>query len=128
MNIKQNHPNSFKNTNNFDSNGGDDGVINGGLDQREQTDKVIDEVMNSLDKNNIARGDLLNALNGVIETFKAIQDAVKEDPVLNKKVTEATEAYIKNSTHLTELLTLIKNFDVQGLKYSVESLQATTLS
>ncbi|GJU08122.1 hypothetical protein Tco_1124552 [Tanacetum coccineum] len=34
MNIKQNHPNSFKNTSNFDSNGGDDGVINGGLDQR----------------------------------------------------------------------------------------------
>ncbi|GJT54887.1 retrovirus-related pol polyprotein from transposon TNT 1-94 [Tanacetum coccineum] len=31
MNIKQNHPNSFKNTSNFDSNGGDDGVINGGL-------------------------------------------------------------------------------------------------
>ncbi|GJZ54817.1 zf-CCHC domain-containing protein [Tanacetum coccineum] len=34
MNIKENHPNSFKNTSNFDSNGGDDGVINGGLDQR----------------------------------------------------------------------------------------------
>nr|GEX80386.1 hypothetical protein [Tanacetum cinerariifolium] len=34
MNIKKNHPNSFKNTSNFDPNGGDDGVINGGLDQR----------------------------------------------------------------------------------------------
>nr|GEY81930.1 hypothetical protein [Tanacetum cinerariifolium] len=34
MKIKQNHPNSFNNTSNFDSNGGDDGVINGSLDQR----------------------------------------------------------------------------------------------
>ncbi|GKA31121.1 hypothetical protein Tco_0717426, partial [Tanacetum coccineum] len=81
------------------------------VDHREQTDKVINAAMNSLDKNNIARGDLLNSLNGVTETLKAIQDVVKEDLVLNKKVIKATEAYIKNSTHLTELLTLIKNFD-----------------
>ncbi|GJR36615.1 hypothetical protein Tco_1212299 [Tanacetum coccineum] len=79
----------------------------------EQTDKVIDAAMNSLDKNSITRGDLLNALNGVTETLKAIQDAVKEDHVFNKKVIEATEAYTKNSIHLTELLTLIKNFDFQ---------------
>ncbi|GJZ16376.1 retrovirus-related pol polyprotein from transposon TNT 1-94 [Tanacetum coccineum] len=36
---------------------------------------------------------------------KFIEDAVKEDPALNKKVFEATEAYTKNSTSLTELLT-----------------------
>ncbi|GKD84891.1 hypothetical protein Tco_1356045 [Tanacetum coccineum] len=83
--------------------------------------------MNSLDKNNIARGDILNALNGVAITLKAIQDAVKEVPALNKKVIEATKAYTKNSTHLTELLTLIKNFDFQGFKFLVESLQATAL-
>ncbi|GKB25528.1 hypothetical protein Tco_0864929 [Tanacetum coccineum] len=81
------------------------------VDHMEQTDKVIDAAMNSLDKNSIARGDLLNDLNGVTETLKAIQDVVKEDLVLNKKVIKATEAYTKNSTHLTELLTLIKNFD-----------------
>nr|GEZ74910.1 uncharacterized mitochondrial protein AtMg00810-like [Tanacetum cinerariifolium] len=34
------------------------------------------------------------------------KDAVKEDPVLNKKVIEAIETYTKNSSHLTELLTL----------------------
>nr|GFB71724.1 hypothetical protein [Tanacetum cinerariifolium] len=62
--------------------------------------------MNSLNKNNIARDDLLNALNEVTKTLKSIQDAVKEDPVLNKKVIEAIEAYTKNSSHLTELLTL----------------------
>ncbi|GKC52888.1 hypothetical protein Tco_1075633 [Tanacetum coccineum] len=94
---------------------------------RDQTNKVINAAMNSFDKNNIARGDLLNALNGVTETLKAIQDAVKEDLVLNKKVLEATEAYTKSSTNLTKLLTLIKKFDFQRLKSSVESLQATAL-
>nr|GEV72642.1 hypothetical protein [Tanacetum cinerariifolium] len=36
----------------------------------EQSDKVIDAAMNSLDKNSIARGDLLNSINGVTYTLK----------------------------------------------------------
>nr|GEW12250.1 hypothetical protein [Tanacetum cinerariifolium] len=39
----------------------------------------------------------------------------------------ATEAYRKNSINLTELLTLIKSFEFQGLKSSVESLRASAL-
>ncbi|GJZ87309.1 hypothetical protein Tco_0658919 [Tanacetum coccineum] len=105
-----------------------EGYYEENIDQREQTDKVIDAAMNSLDKNNIARGDLLNALNGVTKALKAIQDVVKEDHVLNKKVLEATKAYTKSSPHLTKLLILIKNFDFQGLKSSVEFLQATALT
>ncbi|GJW86747.1 hypothetical protein Tco_0162087 [Tanacetum coccineum] len=54
-------------------------------------------------------------------------DVVKDDVALNKKVIEATEAYTKNSTALTKLLILVKNFDFQGLKSSVESLQAIAL-
>nr|GEX41653.1 hypothetical protein [Tanacetum cinerariifolium] len=77
-----------------------EGYYEENVDHMEQTDKVIDAAMNSLDKNSIARGDILNALNGVTKTLKSIQDAVKEDHVLKKK----------------------------GLKSSVESLQATTLS
>ncbi|GKD86070.1 hypothetical protein Tco_1357224, partial [Tanacetum coccineum] len=52
------------------------------------------------------RTNLLKALTEVNETLKVIQDAVKDDLALNKKVIEATEAYTKNSTALTELLTL----------------------
>ncbi|GJS54617.1 hypothetical protein Tco_0627979 [Tanacetum coccineum] len=70
---------------------------------------------------------LLKALTEVTETLKVIQDAVKDDLALNKKVIEATEAYTKNSTALTELLTLVKNFDFQGLKSLVEFLHATAL-
>ncbi|GKE29658.1 hypothetical protein Tco_1445042 [Tanacetum coccineum] len=74
------------------------------------------------------RANLLKALNGVTETLKVVHEAVKDDPALNRKVIKATEAYTKNSTSLSELLTLIKNFDFQGLKSSVESLQATAIS
>nr|GEX57057.1 glyceraldehyde-3-phosphate dehydrogenase, cytosolic [Tanacetum cinerariifolium] len=105
-----------------------EGYYEESVDHMEQTDKVSDAAINSLNKNSIARGDLLNALNGVTGTLKAIQYAVKENHVLNKKVIEATKAYTKIPTHLTELLTLIKNFNFQGLKSLVESLHATALS
>ncbi|GKE80745.1 hypothetical protein Tco_1550745 [Tanacetum coccineum] len=105
-----------------------EGYYEENIDHMEQNDKVIDAAINSLDKNSIAKGDLLNALNGITKTLKAIQDAVKEDPALNKKVIKATEEYIKNSIHLTERLKLVKNFNFQGLKSSVESLQATEIS
>ncbi|GJS25633.1 hypothetical protein Tco_0454265 [Tanacetum coccineum] len=62
--------------------------------------------MDSLDKTATNRVNLLKAFNGVTETLKVVQDAVKDDPVLNKKVIEATEAYTKNSSSLTELLSL----------------------
>ncbi|GJX08078.1 hypothetical protein Tco_0196010 [Tanacetum coccineum] len=104
-----------------------EGYYKENVNHKEQTDKVIDAAMNSLHKNSITRGDLLNALNVVTDTLKTIQDVVKEDFVLNKKIIKATKAYTKNYTHLTKLLTLIKKFDFQGLKSSVESLQATTL-
>ncbi|GJU00865.1 hypothetical protein Tco_1111203 [Tanacetum coccineum] len=63
----------------------------------------------------------------ILGSLKVIQDAVKEDPALNKKVIEAIETYTKNSTNLTELLSLIKSFNFHGLKSSVESLQASAL-
>ncbi|GJW60921.1 hypothetical protein Tco_0110256 [Tanacetum coccineum] len=53
-------------------------------------------------------------------------EAVKDDPALNKKVIEATKAYIKNSTSLTELRTLVKSF-YHGLmpSRSVPTLQCS---
>ncbi|GJT74943.1 putative reverse transcriptase domain-containing protein [Tanacetum coccineum] len=59
----------------------------------------------------------------ILENIRKIHNAVKEDPALNKKVLEATEAYIKNSTTLTEQLTLMKTFDLSGLKSLTESLK-----
>ncbi|GKC07049.1 hypothetical protein Tco_0998659 [Tanacetum coccineum] len=63
----------------------------------------------------------------IFSSFKEIQDDVKEDPALNKKVLEAAEAYIKNYINLIELLSLVNGFDFLGLKSSIESLQAAAL-
>nr|GEV41700.1 hypothetical protein [Tanacetum cinerariifolium] len=49
-----------------------EGYYEENINHKEQTNKVIDAAMNSLDKNSIARGDLLNALNRVTEALKAI--------------------------------------------------------
>ncbi|GJT18683.1 hypothetical protein Tco_0877389 [Tanacetum coccineum] len=63
------------------------------------------------------------SLRMILENIREIHNVVKEDPALNKKVLEATEAYTKNSTTLTELLTLMKTFDLSGLKSLTESLK-----
>ncbi|GJW08914.1 hypothetical protein Tco_1571337 [Tanacetum coccineum] len=67
----------------------------------------------------------VEGINKILTNLKEVQDAVKEDPALNKKVIEVVEAYTKNSSSLTELLTLVKDFDFPGFKSTVESLQAT---
>ncbi|GJY36238.1 hypothetical protein Tco_0421616 [Tanacetum coccineum] len=68
-----------------------EGYYEENVDQMDQTNKVIQAAMNSLDKNSITKGDLLNALKGVTETLKAIQYVIKEDLALNKKAAIRTE-------------------------------------
>ncbi|GJR08044.1 hypothetical protein Tco_0790696 [Tanacetum coccineum] len=85
-----------------------EGYYEENVDHRKQTDKLVQATMDSFDKTATDRVNLLNALNGVTDTLKAVQDAVKDDPTLNKKVIEATKANIKNSFALTGLLSLIK--------------------
>ncbi|GJW31330.1 hypothetical protein Tco_0051362 [Tanacetum coccineum] len=63
-------------------------------------------------------------MRAILANLKEVLDAVKEDPALNKKVLEATEAYTKNSTNLTDLLSLIKNFDFQGIEHTQAALRS----
>nr|GEW84348.1 hypothetical protein [Tanacetum cinerariifolium] len=70
------------------------------------------------------KSDHVTGLNMILTNIKEVQDVIKEDHALKKKVLEAAEAYIKNSTNITELLSLVKNFDSLGFKSIVESLQA----
>nr|GEV90319.1 hypothetical protein [Tanacetum cinerariifolium] len=53
-----------------------------------------------------------------------LEDTIKEDPSLNKSVLDVAESYTKNTSNLTELLTLVKDLDSPGFKTTVESLQA----
>nr|GEU66078.1 copia protein [Tanacetum cinerariifolium] len=63
-------------------------------------------------------------LNRILANLQEVHNVVKEDPALNKKVLEAAEAYTKNSSNLTELLTMVKNFDFPNLKSTVETFLA----
>ncbi|GKA00105.1 hypothetical protein Tco_0672655 [Tanacetum coccineum] len=67
----------------------------------------------------------IEGIEWVTETLKVVQEVVKDDPALNKKVIEATEAYTRNFSNLTELLILIKGFDINGLMSAVEFIKAT---
>ncbi|GJR32151.1 hypothetical protein Tco_1108383 [Tanacetum coccineum] len=71
----------------------------------------------------------LQGLNRILNNLQEIQNAIKENHALNKKVLEAAEAYTKNSTNLTELFTMVKNFDFPNLKMTrIENTQATIQS
>nr|GEV56165.1 ribonuclease H-like domain-containing protein [Tanacetum cinerariifolium] len=59
----------------------------------------------------------------ILNNLQEVQNVVKDDPALNKKVLEAADTYTTNSTNLTELLTLVKDFDFPGFKTTIESLQ-----
>ncbi|GKC64282.1 hypothetical protein Tco_1096880, partial [Tanacetum coccineum] len=77
-----------------------EGYYEENIDHMEQTNKLVQANIDSLDKIATDRTNLLKTLNEVTETLKVIQNAVKDDLTLNKK----------------------------GLKSSIESLQATALS
>ncbi|GJR54289.1 hypothetical protein Tco_1404810 [Tanacetum coccineum] len=67
-------------------------------------------------------------INRVSTNLQEVQNVVKEDPTLNKKVLEADEVDTKNSSNLTELLTLVKDLDVLSIKSTIESLQAAIIA
>ena len=52
-----------------------------------------------------------------------MKEAIKDDLALNKKVLEALETYIKNSTNLIELISMLNSFDLKGLISSVKLLK-----
>ncbi|GJZ31536.1 hypothetical protein Tco_0576583 [Tanacetum coccineum] len=66
----------------------------------------------------------IEGLNKIITNLKSVQDAVKEDPALNVKVLEATEAYVKNSSNLIKLNTDMKEI-IEGLRTTLEAIQNT---
>ncbi|GJZ17672.1 hypothetical protein Tco_0553795, partial [Tanacetum coccineum] len=85
------------------------------VDHKDHTDKLVQANMDCHDKNSTKRAELLTALNGVNETLKVIQEAVKEDPALNKKV-----------LNLGPRMTAIENSQA-AIRYEVSSLRQDTL-
>ncbi|GKF72483.1 hypothetical protein Tco_0208597, partial [Tanacetum coccineum] len=69
---------------------------------RDQTDKLVEASMSSLEKSSNTISDLYKGFNIITELLKEIKNVVKDDPVIHKKISEATEPFTKISTNKTE--------------------------
>ncbi|GJT68516.1 retrovirus-related pol polyprotein from transposon TNT 1-94 [Tanacetum coccineum] len=94
---------------------------------RDQTDKLVEAFTSSLGKSNTTISDLYKDLNIITELLKEINNAVKDDPVINKKISEATELFTKISTNITKVLSLVKGFSFSDLQSSVNALPTHAL-
>ncbi|GKC36455.1 retrovirus-related pol polyprotein from transposon TNT 1-94 [Tanacetum coccineum] len=68
----------------------------------DQTDKLVETTMCTIDKGSIAIKDLYRGLNVITKLLKNINNAVKDDPATNKKIDEAIETFAKISTNTIE--------------------------
>jgi hypothetical protein len=67
----------------------------------------------------------LESLKELATGVKSVQESVKDDPELNKKLLQASKNYQVNAVAITELLGLIKGSNVQNLSSTVESLKSS---
>ncbi|GJX72180.1 hypothetical protein Tco_0309351 [Tanacetum coccineum] len=70
---------------------------------RYHTKKLVESSMSYLDKSSNTISDLYKGLNIITELLIEIKNAVKDDSVINNKISEATESFTKFSTNITDL-------------------------
>ncbi|GJT11246.1 hypothetical protein Tco_0858288 [Tanacetum coccineum] len=84
------------------------------------TEKLVEASMSSLDKSSNTISDLYKGLNIITELLKEIKNAVKDDSVINKKISEATESFNKFSTNITDLQSSVNTLQAHALKQDEE--------
>ncbi|GJT79334.1 hypothetical protein Tco_1053676 [Tanacetum coccineum] len=90
---------------------------------RDQTEKLMEASMSSLDRSSTTISDLYKGLNVITQLLKEISNAVKDDPATNQKINEATKTFTRISSNVTEVLFLVKGFDFSALLSTVKSIQ-----
>ncbi|GKC86999.1 hypothetical protein Tco_1147648, partial [Tanacetum coccineum] len=97
--------------------------------QQDQTDKLVEASMSSLEKSKTTINDLYKGLDVITQLLRDINTAVKDDPVTNKKIDETSKTFTKISTTTTttEVLSLVKAFDFSTLYFDVQDLQTLVL-
>ncbi|GKD50651.1 hypothetical protein Tco_1279627 [Tanacetum coccineum] len=83
---------------------------------RDQTDKLVEASMSSLDRSSTTISDFYKGLNVITQLLKDISNAVKDDPATNQKINEATETFTRISSNVTET----------ALKREISSLRKDT--
>ncbi|GJY29695.1 hypothetical protein Tco_0405462 [Tanacetum coccineum] len=72
------------------------------IPHRDQTDKLVEASMSSLDRISTTISDLYKGLDVITQLLKDINNAVKDDPATNQKLNEATETFARISSNITE--------------------------
>ncbi|GJW80237.1 hypothetical protein Tco_0144212 [Tanacetum coccineum] len=91
---------------------------------RDQTDKLVEAFMSSLNKSSTTISDLYKGLDFITQLLKDINNVVKDDPTANQKINKATKTFATISSNITEVLSLVKGFDFSAILSTVKDLQA----
>ncbi|GJY01837.1 retrovirus-related pol polyprotein from transposon TNT 1-94 [Tanacetum coccineum] len=83
---------------------------------QDHTDKLVEASMSSLDKSSNTISDLYKGLNIVTELLKEIKNAVKDNSIINKKITKATKSFTKFSKNITDLQSSMNTLQAHALK------------
>ncbi|GKC78457.1 hypothetical protein Tco_1129231 [Tanacetum coccineum] len=83
---------------------------------RDQTDKLVEASMSSLDRSITTISDLYKGLDVITQLLKDINNVVKDNPAINHKLNEATKTVARISSKLNET----------ALKSEVSSLRQDT--
>ena len=66
-----------------------------------------------------------DTLGQITKSVASIQESVKDDPELNKKILQAAQTYQQNSAQFTELVNILQSANLQGLQSSVASISSS---
>ncbi|GKA44745.1 hypothetical protein Tco_0737541 [Tanacetum coccineum] len=69
---------------------------------RDQTDKLVEASMSSLNRSSTTISVLYKGLDVITQLLKDINNVVKDDPAANQKINEATETFIRISSNITK--------------------------
>ncbi|GJZ87965.1 hypothetical protein Tco_0659747 [Tanacetum coccineum] len=86
---------------------------------RNQTDKLVEVSISSLDKSSTTISDLYKGLDVITQLLKDINNDVKDDLATNMKIDEAVKTFSKIPTQTTEIISLVKTFDFSTLHSQV---------
>ncbi|GKA66902.1 retrovirus-related pol polyprotein from transposon TNT 1-94 [Tanacetum coccineum] len=99
-----------------------DQYYNENIAHRDQTDKLVEASMSSLDRSSTTISDLYKGLNVITQLLEYISTDVKDDPATNQKINKAIETFARISSNVTEVFYLVKGFDFSALLSAVKSL------
>ncbi|GKA84971.1 hypothetical protein Tco_0806625, partial [Tanacetum coccineum] len=69
---------------------------------RDQTDKLVEASMSSLDRSSTTISDLYKGMDVITKLLKDINNVVKDDPAANQKINEATDTFARISSNITK--------------------------